>query len=272
MPPARPWTDEYTLLCERCGYVIEGLPKEGACPECGTPIAESLPERRRSIAGQAPLRIALSDVRHPIRSLDTMAIEDRCARHGTTMRLLASAAIGLWCVPVALVFTVQREREFSGFADALVDGLSGAMVLFGGTILLLGVAWASLEFLTWVESTGLQVISRQRRTRITPAIASSVCARGSVGWLLGAVLSHVPLWVATLLWIALSRSHDHGDYESPALPGWAWSPVELAPLLALAALIAGFLFFETFAWLGLRRLKYANRARPHQIPASGAEP
>ncbi|MEZ6318065.1 MAG: hypothetical protein R3B49_04810 [Phycisphaerales bacterium] len=44
--PERPWADEYTVLCERCGYVVEGLDPAGACPECGKPIAESLPERR----------------------------------------------------------------------------------------------------------------------------------------------------------------------------------------------------------------------------------
>lgn len=40
------WRDEYELLCERCGYSLEGLPCGGACPECGRAIAESLPQRR----------------------------------------------------------------------------------------------------------------------------------------------------------------------------------------------------------------------------------
>jgi hypothetical protein len=34
------------LLCEECGYEIGGLAREGACPECGGPIENSLPERR----------------------------------------------------------------------------------------------------------------------------------------------------------------------------------------------------------------------------------
>ena len=33
--PDRPWKDEYTLLCEKCGYVIEGLEDSKVCPECG---------------------------------------------------------------------------------------------------------------------------------------------------------------------------------------------------------------------------------------------
>lgn len=29
------------LLCEGCGYVLNGLPADGRCPECGKPLAES---------------------------------------------------------------------------------------------------------------------------------------------------------------------------------------------------------------------------------------
>lgn len=32
---------ETDLLCEQCGYRINGLPDDGNCPECGTPVAES---------------------------------------------------------------------------------------------------------------------------------------------------------------------------------------------------------------------------------------
>src|SRR5690606_13045482 len=29
------------LLCESCGYTLNGLPHDGNCPECGTPVAKS---------------------------------------------------------------------------------------------------------------------------------------------------------------------------------------------------------------------------------------
>jgi hypothetical protein len=38
--------DPQVLLCERCGYVLSGLPTDQRCPECGDEIARSLPERR----------------------------------------------------------------------------------------------------------------------------------------------------------------------------------------------------------------------------------
>jgi hypothetical protein len=33
--------------CEACGYSLVSLQTDGRCPECGIPVAESLPERRR---------------------------------------------------------------------------------------------------------------------------------------------------------------------------------------------------------------------------------
>src|SRR2546423_4326820 len=33
---------EHDILCEGCGYTLNGLPDDGRCPECGKPIAESI--------------------------------------------------------------------------------------------------------------------------------------------------------------------------------------------------------------------------------------
>jgi len=43
MAKPTPWKDQYTLLCENCGYILEGLDQSLPCPECGVPIADSLP-------------------------------------------------------------------------------------------------------------------------------------------------------------------------------------------------------------------------------------
>src|SRR5439155_6058558 len=37
---------EADLLCEFCGYTLNGLPAESNCPECGMPIASSLGQKR----------------------------------------------------------------------------------------------------------------------------------------------------------------------------------------------------------------------------------
>jgi hypothetical protein len=38
---------EADILCEGCGYTLNGLPEPGKCPECGRPIASSLGHHRR---------------------------------------------------------------------------------------------------------------------------------------------------------------------------------------------------------------------------------
>jgi hypothetical protein len=37
---------ETDLLCEGCGYTLNGLPQSGNCPECGKPIAQSIGTQR----------------------------------------------------------------------------------------------------------------------------------------------------------------------------------------------------------------------------------
>ncbi len=38
--------DETDVLCEDCGYILNGLAEAGSCPECGQPIAQSLGNHR----------------------------------------------------------------------------------------------------------------------------------------------------------------------------------------------------------------------------------
>src|SRR4051794_39289497 len=41
---------ESDILCEGCGYTLNGLPDDGRCPECGKPVAESVGARRTAPA------------------------------------------------------------------------------------------------------------------------------------------------------------------------------------------------------------------------------
>jgi hypothetical protein len=45
------------LLCESCGYTLNGLPETGNCPECGTPIVQSTRDDNRR---PAPFEVAPS--------------------------------------------------------------------------------------------------------------------------------------------------------------------------------------------------------------------
>ena len=245
-----PWEDEYTLLCERCGYVIEGLATDANCPECGRPIEDSLPERRPGTAYQNNPSFAnawgtsLRTLLHPIMTLDEIRYDydpgDDNAMgiwHAVLTGTLITASIMLYGV----LWLYERLQSDIAVWAMLLILIAGVGVVF----LAVYIIAIAIRALTVTEATGLRIISSRRGFRITPRIATLVTAHGSVGWTAGALLglhAFVGLDLAGTL------------TDTPPLQHAAW--------IALAAsMLIGFLFFETFAWLGLRRLKYANTPR-----------
>ena len=87
---------------------------------------------------------------------------------------------------------------------------------------------------------------------MTPGYADAICAHGAVGWLIAAGPGSLFAQLAI-------KAYEHGwtMWRVPKL-------VDLPLLFGVTAgvlVLSGFMFFEIFAWLGLQRLRYANRER-----------
>jgi len=264
--PADP-LDPATLLCERCGYVVDGLPLAGACPECGKPIAESLPARRTGTPWQRDRTLPAAAATcwamwaSPRRIFDAAAIAPDRARPGQTLLSLADlchyAAAFLATLPIVLtaggsivVFTLGR-----GSAEFLPTMIWLAVLVLaaGGIAFPITLVFAALS---GIERAGVQFFGRTRRWRVSPVVASVVCALAAAGWVAGGVIG---MGLCAGAWIAALAS-DNGAH---------WANLALAS--PIAGFIIGLLWFEILVYVGVRRCRFANHAPPSPAP-SGTDP
>lgn len=248
------WSDSYTLLCERCGYVVEGLPEQAVCPECGKPVVESLPARRTGTPwqrqrGVRPMLKTFGLVlRRPMRTLDVLAVGVPRVR----LLMWVSALPMSLLLAAGLLLVLERERPGpsggtvawhpGGWVDGLILSLIGGVLMW--PLIVLG-----LYLLTWIEARGLVLFGAQRGTRVHRELAHTITRHGSGAWLLcgfGAALALPLAWSVELGWRL-----DLGEPQP-------WTIVSAGVGALIAAF--GFLYFEYFAWLGLRRCRFANRS------------
>lgn len=233
------------LLCERCGYVLSGLPEQGACPECGKAIAESLPSARRlkfdPASGFGWFAVAWRFARSPMVSFASMVVERKsAAAFRWRSELLVSFLAGILAATLS-VLEFARTPKFSPFLASIEllqhVGLTFAIV-FVATILL-------LEVVAFIERLGSRNIGRWHRWRISREVAYCVCAYASVGWLVGAFA----LLAWTLVHVIQTFS---AAGAGPRVDG------AFSLLGAPVSFLIGLFGYELLVYIGLRRCKFAN--------------
>jgi hypothetical protein len=226
------------LLCESCGYDITSLERDLNCSECGRPIAASLPDARTGSPFQArptPASFLATwwlTLSRPASIFSSIRIEPRISGVMLRLNLLVAGVL-------------LSPGPWTDFARVLnrQAGLAWALNLV--------ISIAALWLLTRVEMVGIRTFGARRGWRISPVVATAVCAHASVGWVVTGVLFLLSLTVP------VPRM---GVTLPPAFGAWN---INVAVVLApLSALLAGLLVFELLVYMGVRRCRYANPESP----------
>lgn len=227
--------DPDTSLCLRCGYVIDGISEAGACPECGLPLRESVAAVRVGSAWQqAPglishLKAVCGTLAHPLRSWHVVAVD----------RPSSSALLWANCLAAALIFPgVAMVATAVHHWRAAPLAVAASVIWF---VLLL--------VLCWIEAIGVRFFGRLRKFRITADVAYAIVGHATAGWIVGAIAG-----MATAVVMRASGN------VAETMRGLATG--------ALVAAGGGLLVFEALTYVGMRRMKYANRPRRTAVDVS----
>jgi hypothetical protein len=251
-------SDPSTILCESCGYTIEGLPADANCPECGRPAPASFPERARPGSPwqrrpglRAFLATNWATLRHPMQTFASVRLDATSGATLLAINLLIAAVIFIapWS---GTVLDAPGRAVRTGQTSAL---LYAGLILVPLQILLLA---AVLLVLTLIEWAGIQFFARRRGARLCRLAAWQVVAHASVGWIIAAGA----VWLSLVLWLNLSFLDLFPSLARlVAASNWA------AGLIPGIGGLAGLLVFEILVSIGVHRCRFANRPRPHTAPA-----
>ncbi len=216
------------LLCERCGYVLDGSPRDGPCPECGRPVRDSLPEfrpgtpwqQRRSLKTWWTTNVGM--VTRPRQMFEVMRVPTRRQGSPRLTDLSVYNCAGA-VAPFAIIATFLSSRR---------DGF-----------IMFSVGVIALVALTEIEALGLRFIARRRGWRVSWRLARAICAHASIGW-----AALFPF--AVLSWLFLVVVQIVFDVA----PWSDWLFVSNMVIWLLPPMLC----FETLAYLGVRACKYAN--------------
>ena len=241
-PTTHPFPSD-DALCEQCGYPIKGLSPDASCPECGQAVAESSPAKRTlDLAGH---RLTLK--------LYTRTARQFLLSPRQSFRSVAVAGDGLMAEQFLF-----RNSFLAGLIISAIVFLGSAFIIpprfhripLEGAFILFLVTAVAISILTYIEMLGVTAFSRRRLWRVPFPLAQRVCSLASVGWLPGAVVLGLGIWMIQAFCV--------GRPWFDQLLGL----VRVGWLVYAGLFVFSFLWFETLVWIGVRQVRYANSWPP----------
>lgn len=259
MPDDRVPTIE-ALLCERCGYELEGLDLDTDCPECALAIRTSLPRRRPGSPYQnrrkttSLLKTFFLILFRPKRTIRNLDIDRGSGVAMMWHGLFVSTALFSLAY---LVFTSTMFIMMSpgSFALGMLVAPVFTICAIGLVLWLLGVGYAALGY------ARVRWLANQRGSRMPVATAWTITGHASMG------LTLAPLMMGAGLLVQMPFTLIFLFNDSP-------SDGSLA-VAGVLSMISGFLFilaipialveFEVLLSMCTRRLRYRNLVTPEPV-------
>ncbi|MEO1583388.1 MAG: hypothetical protein AAFR96_02310 [Planctomycetota bacterium] len=239
---ARRPPDLDVFLCERCGYPLDAVRTEQACPECGRSIASSLPSARTGSPWQ----------RAPSLGSWSVTGAKLLFTAGVFRSIRISRGSSAWLLRVNLLFSAVlvslavAERGIDALMLRRDASLAGVL---GSVLIVTPVAYVLLWVLTAIERAGLRYFGNRRGGRLTPEIAAAATAHASYGWVIAGVLAIIGAFLGHVILSPWYRASVSGSILSALPPRRAFG---------LLGFFGGLVVFETLSFLGANRCRFAN--------------
>ena len=252
MPRVAPRVPEPSdLLCERCGYVLNGLPAAGRCPECGSAVADVDGHQRTATTWEraagpdrfgAFVRTSWAVIRSPSRFYRTLAVRVPAAAGRSFARLnwwMAGLLFGA-AGAAHVVWFWAMQRSMRPPALSAVNALTFVAFTLGLAI----CTYLVLDGITRVAAGLTHWEGTYRGYRLPYATVLRALQYHSPHYLPVAVVALVTV-VGFQVLLAV------GAVTLDAAPAYLY-------VLSGEVVVSAAYLFQTY-WLGMKNLLYANR-------------
>jgi len=232
------------LLCEGCGYTLNGLPTTGNCPECGKPIAESIGTHRsqspfeRDESATGFLRTFCEVIFRPgqfYQTLETRSANSAAQGFSFFNRLLASMLFAATAIGHLMWLSDRYTRDTDAWDVGRV-----ALIWFLLTLAILGILYGLNVLATWLSA----LEARYWGMRLPYPVVRRGLLYHSAHYIPVSAMSVGIVWTYRVLSV-------HGVLDG------RWDTTYLYTLCA-AVIVSAVYLFQTY-WIAMRNMRYANR-------------